>query len=369
MQRFTHMLAIGLQEAGYEVDVWTPAAYLGRWSRSTVQGIGKWLGYVDKWVLFPILLRWNARKYKEQPVTFHICDHSNAPYLAHLPAAQTGITCHDILAIRGALGYADAYCPATRMGKLLQRWIGSHLKQAHKLAADSAETLRHLGEYMGEQVPDTWRVIHAGFNGDFSRISADRAGTLMQATPLRDGRPFLLHVGSSLPRKNRKMLVDMLSLLADEWPGVVCFAGQPIDATLARHIESLGLTDRVISVVKPSHELLLALYRTSEAFVFPSLSEGFGWPPVEAQACGAPVIASQIEPMPEVCGEGALFADPHSPEAFADAFRTLQQPGKREVLIRAGYANGERFRVSDMVDAYLDLYGLVRKPETVVYDR
>ncbi|WP_223860581.1 glycosyltransferase family 4 protein [Spirosoma validum] len=362
MQRFSQMLQDGLLEAGYVVELWKPTVWLGKWSKSTLQGLGKWLGYIDKWILFPLQLRWRVQKYKKRKVYFHICDHSNAPYLPHLPHYQTGITCHDILAIRGALGHADAYCPASKTGKIFQNWIGGHLKKASILAADSKQTLVHLEEYIGKAITtaDRWRVIHVGFNGNFYPLSTREADQLLTTNVPDLTKPYLLHVGSSLPRKNRNMLVETLALLTNEWRGVVCFAGQPVDQPLADRIKELGIEDRIITVVKPSHQLLLALYRNCEAFVFPSFSEGFGWPVIEAQACGVPVISSSIQPIPEVSGDGALLADPHQPVSFADAFRQLHQPGKREELIQLGYQNCERFKVADMIDAYLNLYGLTR---------
>ena len=93
--------------------------------------------------------------------------------------------------------------------------------------------------------------------------------------------------------------------------------------------------------------------------MFPSFSEGFGWPPIEAQACGAPVIASNLAPMPEVSGEAALFADPYSPQAFAEAFLTLKgNVSLKEDLIQKGIKNIERFHIDKMMRAYLELQGV-----------
>ncbi len=130
---------------------------------------------------------------------------------------------------------------------------------------------------------------------------------------------FLLHVGSAFPRKNRKILIDMVAALGKSWDGKICYAGETIEDELLDYAESMGVGERIISIVKPSHELLRALYSGCEAFMFPSFSEGFGWPAIEAQACGAPVIASNLAPMPEVSGEAALFADPYKPAGFCES--------------------------------------------------
>src|SRR5690606_22551456 len=123
-----------------------PVVFFGKPFKSTKSGISKWLGYIDKYILFPIVLKFrvNSKHSRGQDIKFHICDHSNAPYLKYLPKEVTGITCHDVLAIRGSMGFADAYAPASKFGKLLQKWILNNLKKAEILAAVSDFTLNQL---------------------------------------------------------------------------------------------------------------------------------------------------------------------------------------------------------------------------------
>lgn len=360
MQRFAQLLHEGFHRAGIEVELWRPVVFFSVWAKSTSTGIGKWLGNLDKWLLFPILLYLRLKDPKNQrsDTHFHICDHSNAPYLRHLPADRTVITCHDVLAIRGALGHADAYCPASGTGKLLQRWILRHLIQAQKIVCDSEMTLQHLLELNGGPAADEkdWRVIHIGFNGDFRPMPPEEAGPLLIQAGLNPAIPFLLHVGSGLPRKNRALLLDMVAALGRDWTGMICYAGEAPDDQLLAHAESLGLTERLISV-KPDHSTLVALYSMCEAFVFPSFSEGFGWPVIEAQACGAPVIASNLAPMPEVSGGAALHVDPNQPRAFAAEFISLKDPNKRATIIQQGARNATHFHPDDMISHYTRLYG------------
>jgi glycosyltransferase involved in cell wall biosynthesis len=308
MVRFAHMLDSGFRAAGISTEIWWPRVFFGKKVKSTYFGVGKWLAYLDKWVLFPLLLRWRllSSKLHGPLVRFHVCDHSNAPYLKYLPVARTGITCHDVLAIRGAMGYADAYAPASFLGKILQKWILYYLSRAKLLAAVSQLTINQLRELTAEQKvrQAEWVVIHNALNADFSPTGGSKKD------PLGSTTPYLLHVGSGLPRKNRQLLLSMVHVLGERWQGNICFAGEAIDEALLTQAESLGLSSRMISVVKPEHEMLVALYRSCEAFVFPSFSEGFGWPVIEAQACGVPVIASNIDPMPEISGGGRYMPTP-----------------------------------------------------------
>jgi glycosyltransferase involved in cell wall biosynthesis len=361
MQRFTSMLDQGFNEAGVTTEIWYPRVFFGKWVKRTNYGFDKWLGYIDKWIIFPVILKRRIKKNIRQNklCTFHICDHSNAPYLKYLPVEQTVITCHDVLAIMGAFGYPDVYCEASRMGRILQSWILKYLIKAEKLAAVSKETLNQLELLSNGKLPikKKWRIIHNGFNKDFKPLDASDFSSILSLINIELKKPFLLHVGSGQPRKNRELLVEMISILGRKWNGNICFAGEGIDPKLAAYASSLGVTDKMISVVSPEHKHLMALYSACDAFIFPSFSEGFGWPLIEAQACGAPVIASNIAPLPEVSGGAAIHKDPKNAREFANAFLSLGNKDIREGLIKKGFENSSRFNSKKMIQEYLDLHG------------
>ncbi|WP_128543326.1 glycosyltransferase family 4 protein [Larkinella soli] len=361
MERFAQMLHAGLTEAGIESEIWRPRVFFASRLKSTGSGLGKWIGYLDKWLIFPVLLRLRRMngRLKKTEVRFHVCDHSNAPYLAHLPAGQTSITCHDVIAIRGALGHQDAYAtPTWGTGMIYQKWIFHHLGRARRIAAVSRFTYDQLDELARREAIERgeWQVIHNAFNAEFGPVADPERGELLKRVGIPPEASFLLHVGSRHARKNRKLLLDMAASLGSRWAGKICFAGQPVEESLMAHARSLGLEDRVIQVIKPDHRTLQALYTSCEAFVFPSFSEGFGWPVIEAQACGTPVIASTIAPLMEVSGGSALHADPADPTTFADAFLSLSDEKYREEVIRSGLANCERFRLNRMIRSYLKLF-------------
>ena len=333
-----------------------------RKNSSPGKGLGKWLAYVDKWILFPFALRRLVQEKQREfggNVHYHVCDHSNAPYLAHLPENRSAITCHDVLAIRGALGYPDSYCAASRTGVVLQRWILKHLSRARRIACVSGLTLRQLCEVAGQKIhPPGWPVLHNAFNAEFEKIETAEAMRILEGQGIAIPRPFLLHVGSNLPRKNRRMLLQMITQAGRSWPGHLCFAGEAGDAQLVAEAQKLGIQARIHSVAKPDHQTLCALYSLAHAFVFPSLSEGFGWPLIEAQACGVPVIASDLEPLPEVSGGAALHANPHDAAAFASALQSLEDATVRNSLVERGFQNARRFDLATMIDGYLALHEL-----------
>ena len=361
MNRYSLSLQKGLLQKGLQVTLWKPVVFFALGQRSTLRGVSKWLGYLDKWVLFPLILKLKLLKSKYRDTYFHICDHSNAPYLAVLPKSRSGITCHDVLAIRGALGHTDAYCPASTTGVLLQKWILKNLITANRIACVSRTTLnqlKSLAVITTQTRPSNkrWIVIYNSFNSLFKPVAYPQRIPLLQKHGLDDAN-YILQVGSALPRKNRKMLIDMAHELGEKWQGKICFAGQPIDTLLRAQIEELGLSNRVICIVKPTHEVLTALYSGCTALIFPSFSEGFGWPLIEAQACGAPVIASNIEPVPEVSGGAAIYASPYSKEEFAAALHLLiLNPQLRAEYIQKGFINCERFEQNALTDQFLALY-------------
>ena len=108
------MMLTGLNAAGISAELIQPQPFFGRF-RFAGNFVAKWLAYVDKFVLFPRAL---AKKLREQPAVVHICDHSNAMYASAIRRAPVVVTCHDLLAVRGALG-EQTETPASATGKRL----------------------------------------------------------------------------------------------------------------------------------------------------------------------------------------------------------------------------------------------------------
>lgn len=361
MTLFANLLKNGYIRAGHQAVVWQPTVFFGWPVKNTLSGMGKWLAYLDKWLVFPLVILFKRllKNNRGPQVRFHICDHSNVIYLKYLPNHLTVVSCHDVLAIRGALGHKDAYCEASSFGVILQKWILGGLLRAKKLAAVSATTLRQLNELdpsSSDHNSCDRRLVLNAFNEFFEPIPKADAKRLLKDQGVDVQWPFLLHIGSSLPRKNRKMLVQMLDIMKDEWPGKVIFAGQELEPELYQSIKEKNLSDRVILIKRPGYELLNALYSACDAFVFPSYSEGFGWPVIEAQACGAPVIASNIEPIPEVSGGAALHGHPDKPEEFVAAYQALRNDSFRSELVQKGFVNCNRFKPERMIQEYIEFH-------------
>jgi glycosyltransferase involved in cell wall biosynthesis len=146
---------------------------------------------------------------------------------------------------------------------------------------------------------------------------------------------ILLFVGLDEPRKNFGVVLQALKDLISEIPDVKIvkvgsLGRSSYRETCINKINQLGLANHVVFTGTIADSELLALYNIADAFVFPSLCEGFGLPPLEAMACGCPVIASDRTAIPEVVGEAGILIDPEDSQAWHDAvFRVLDDPALR----------------------------------------
>jgi glycosyltransferase involved in cell wall biosynthesis len=134
---------------------------------------------------------------------------------------------------------------------------------------------------------------------------------------------------------------------------MVC-AGARLSSELNSELDRLGIRSRIIEVVSPSSSLLLALYNKASALLFVSLHEGFGWPIIEAQACGCPVITSNRDPMKSIAGDAALTVDPTLPVEAAKSISSRWEwiCGQREASIR----NAASFSPDFIADQYVAFY-------------
>ncbi len=175
------------------------------------------------------------------------------------------------------------------------------------------------------------------------------------------GMRYLLAVASDNPTKNvEALLAAFAQLRPDENLRLVIVGGR--NAQVFRATASSTATANVIHAGPVSDPELKALYAQATALVFPSLYEGFGLPPLEAMACGCPVIAARAASVPEVCGDAALYFDPRSQDSIVAALQTvLVDSNLRERLRAAGRARKASFRWIDSARsllAHLDRKGL-----------
>ena len=343
MLRYGSLLEQGLREAGHEPTLISPRQHF---EQAGPQGRGKWIGYVDKYVLAPSQLHAAARGFD----AVHICDHSNAVYAPRHSDIPWTSNCHDLLAVRGALG-EDTDCPASATGKLLQAAILRGLQRTAGIACISEATLRDFKRLSpGYQGPVN--CVPLPLNFPYYPDANDAS-----AVP----QPYVLLVGSNHRRKNRETAIRAMAAIADRWPGTMVFAGQALSEAQRDLVRQLGLTQRVREILQPSNCELRQLYSHATALVFPSRFEGFGWPIIEAQACGCPVICSAREPHPEVSGGCAMFCDADDSTAFGNAILSLTPASaERDALVASGIKNATAHTLATLTAGIVNLINTAR---------
>lgn len=256
------------------------------------------------------------------------------------PSFRTVITIHDLNHLR----YPQFTIPF--MLRKLEKYLPDHARRADAVLADSESTRRDVIELLNVP-PEKVHTVLLGLDERFRRVEdPDLLAEVRKRYRLPDR--FLLHVGTIEPRKNLVCLLGAFERLAAR-PGfdhdlvLVGSTGWSNDEFFA----ALGrspVRDRVRLAGRVDLAHLPAVYSLASAFVFPSVFEGFGLPPLEAMGCGVPVVASTSSSVPEVVGDAGLLADPGSPDEFADRVReVLGKPGLAADLSARGQARARTF--------------------------
>jgi glycosyltransferase involved in cell wall biosynthesis len=353
MLRFNQMMLQGLRDCGVDAELIRPPAFFGK-IRALGPGVAKWLAYIDKFILF----RWRlSRKLAARPAVVHICDHSNAPYAHAARRFPLVITCHDMLAVRGGLG-EDTDCPASATGRILQHWILRGLGRADVVACDSratADDAKRLIAPTNNKPRIT--LIEIGLSYPYQRLPENVVDARLKSiSNLKLQGRFIVHVGSNLRRKNREGVLRIFSKCAEGLDAQMVFVGESLSESLHAQARDLGIGNRIVDLASASNELLEALYNRAHALLYPSRFEGFGWPIIEAQACGCPVVSSSAGPMSDVAATGALLHEPDDEEGFAADLVRLADPEERRRWSAAALENAKRFSAARMISEYRELY-------------
>lgn len=256
---------------------------------------------------------------------------------------------------------------APELAAYLKRVVPQALDEADVIATVSHEVSRTLIKHF--QAPtEKLTVIPNGVGSYFKRVSDP---VLLEATRNKFGLklPFILAVGTLEPRKNHLGLIKAYYQLYQQKkaPAMLAIAGGKgwlYDET-RELVSQLKLEKRVRFLGRVSDLELIHLYSMAQIFAFPSFFEGFGIPPVEAMACGAPVITSNTSALPEVVGDAALLVDPHNIDELAHAIARLAGSEQlRQELRQKGYLQAQKFTWEQSARKMLSVYQRLYKGET-----
>jgi len=305
-----------------------------------IEKIGRWPG-----VLGAKTITWARMRgvLREHVAAYEVVHFSNQT-LSFLGAKQkTVVTVHDLIELTDPQSWA---------GSLLARWQYSGIRKADALVSVSKFTAAELRRiYPSLQAPIT--IAHNGVADPYVFVPGFDESTAAQEWRRRleisATTKVILYVGSDHPRKNVRGALAAYQGVREDVPdsvflkvgraGLVSGRGRTMSA-----VSELGIINNVRFVEEVSDVELAELYNLADVLLYPSTHEGFGLPPLQAMACGTPVVTSDIAPIQEVTGHATLQCDPHNgPCLSASLLEVLQDPHMAITLRAQGVERAERF--------------------------
>ncbi|HOC68432.1 MAG: D-inositol 3-phosphate glycosyltransferase [Candidatus Hydrogenedentes bacterium ADurb.Bin101] len=315
-----------------------------------------------KWLQYPSSLA--ARLYLEQWATSRLARKYGSD-LVHFPAS-VGTLLHKVPAVVTVhdLCYKihPEWFPRTRV-LYYNAFVGAGIRNAARIIADSQATADDILRFY--DIPASRvDIIPLGVESRFHPANETDLRRVQERYHLPES--YFLFAGTLEPRKNLPRVLEAWSSLGDVSPELVIAGRTGWKTDLTRFIKDKGYAQHRIhclGYVPP--EFLPALYSGARAFVWPSLMEGFGLPPLEAMACGAPVITANTSSLPEVVGEAALTVAPTDVPALAGAMACLAGDARMcKALREAGLQRAALFTWNRTAEMTVDVYKRVR-PKTV----
>jgi glycosyltransferase involved in cell wall biosynthesis len=364
MPRFAAMLKTSYKARGHSVEVWSPRA---KATKYVPPGrLFKWAGYIDQYVFFPIWIRGELERVSEDTL-FVFCDQALGPWVPLVKQRHHVVHAHDLLALRSALGDLPENVTSFS-GRIYQRYIRRGFRQARYFICVSKKTREDLHRYGGIAASAS-EVVYNGMNYPYAPLPPQEAAAILRAEGIEVPETgMLLHVGGGQWYKNMLGVVAIYSRYAAQAANPLplwCVSPRPT-ASVREALAKLPERGRVVFLGHLNSAALQALYSLAKAFLFPSLAEGFGWPLIEAQACGCPVITTDEPPMNEVGGPAAHYLPRLRPSENLDAWarkgaealQDLLGEGATDKVERAqtGRHWASRFDADKTIDDYLMIY-------------
>ena len=305
-------------------------------------------------------------RYLEYPIkasrlvadVFHILDHGYSHLLLALDPRRSVVTCHDLIPLLISRRVLDVPM-ASHVG-----WTFSFkmrlMKRAAYVITDSESTRRDIVKYLGID-PERVITIAVGVSQAFHPSGGrERSAQLKSQLGVPQDANVVLTVSGNLEYKNIPSILRAMNILRRQRRTNVRFLRVGGDFSLRekRLIKELELGDCVQYAGSPeTDEELASLYQLADVFAFPSLYEGFGWPPLEAMRCGTPVVASNAGSLPEVLGDAALFVDPEDTLSLADAIGSLiKDPSRHAEMAARGLRRAARYTWERTAEQTRDVY-------------
>ena len=364
MPRFARMLEQAYLARGHQVQMWSPQAKL--YALIPHGRLSKWAGYIDQYLLFPL---WVRKQIRRQPAdTLYVfCDQALGPWLPLVKYKPHVVHVHDLLALRSALGNVPEN-PTAWSGRLYQRYIRHGFQQAKHFISISNKTREDL-HHFGEVNAAISEVVYNGLNYPYAPMLPKEASQALTNAGLQ-AKPegMLLHLGGSQWYKNLAGVIQLYIEYAKNEAKPLplwCVTPSP-NNKIKMLLKQVPPQGQVLFIQGIDNQALQAAYSLARVFIFPSLAEGFGWPIIEAQACGCPVLTTDGAPMNDIGGSAASYIPVLKPADDVQAWAIngakklkslLAIPEKqRDKLVKEGIENVKRFNANDAIESYLKVY-------------
>ncbi len=310
--------------------------------------------WVARYLLYP---RRVAREARRADVV-HILDHKYAHIIAQARRRPTVVTVHDLMPVIVLRSPQGGW-----RERLRNRYLRNTLKALRQAQAYivGTEWLKHeLATWLGDE-----RRIHVvpfGVDRAFFSESPGARDRVRDAWRIPDDAFVVLHVGSTVDRKNVPLVIQTVARLRSEADAYLLQVGGHFTADQEQLIQRSGIRPFVRSVNSADESTLRRAYRSADVLLFPSLYEGFGFPVLEAFASGLPVVTSGAGGLKEVGGDAAVVVEGRDPAAYVSALTELaDHEGRREILVERGRARARAFtwqRTAEMTaEVYRQLLG------------
>lgn len=339
----------GLDQGRFRFDQFTPV--MASWNRVLPDAANLKMR-VARYGGYP----WQARQLRAD--LYHIVDHGYAHLLPWLEPARTVVTVHDTIPLLAGRGLIPGV-PAGRRSWLNEYSLG-FLPKAAAIVTPSSNTRRDLIHYCNCD-PDRIHVLFNGIAPEYRKLPHDIC-QLRQTLglPSEPGAMLVLITGNQF-YKNHETCLRVLERLAQRWGKslwLVRVGGQTQQWQQA--LAACPCRDQVICLAPIASALMPALYNAVDCLLFPSWYEGFGWPPLEAMACGTPVVVSNAASLPEVVGDAGLICAPDDVSGLCAAVsRVLEDEQFAKTLVDRGFDNIRRFSWQRYGERLVDIYGQV----------
>ena len=289
-----------------------------------------------------------ARAARRAKVDLYHSPHYTLPLPIHCPAI---VTVHDLIHVRFA-----RFFPAGA-GIYARTIAGAAVRKARLVLVDSSHVRDDVQEILGVS-SDRVRVVPLGISREFTRRSAEETERFLRERLLPSA--YFLYVGARKKHKNLALLIDALGKLppSERLPLVLSGPAWTMAHPLAQRAQRTGVLSCIHFAGALHDDDLALLYSGAALYLQPSLDEGFGLPPLEAMACGTPVLSSPAGALRETLGDAAVLLPPSEPEVWAEAMTELLQNSlRREELIRRGLAHARTYTWERTAQLTMSAYG------------